>query len=102
MGITLYKGCRECLAMACCSQVCEPYKEKVKNKYKLIVEIDKVSLVEVETAIFRFLMYEDRIDGFAYLSRGSYGNDLAIEWKTKGKIIQQLTLNFIVERNYGN
>ena len=101
MQIYSYKGCNACLAVACCSQVCDPYKEKVKNKYKLVVDINKVSLVEMETTIVRFLMYEDRVDKFAYLSRGRYGNDLVIRLKTKGKIIQQLRLNFRIERNHG-
>ena len=50
-----YKGCHECLALACCSQVCVPYKRAIQKKYDLTIDIIKVSLTIAEDAVFLYL-----------------------------------------------
>lgn len=59
MRITSYKGCCECLTVACCSQVCAPYKRAVKKKYNLVIFIRKVSLDKTEKAVLAHLMLKD-------------------------------------------
>lgn len=93
MQMYSHKGCNACLAVACCSQVCDPYKKAVREKYNLVVKIDKISLAEMEVAIFRFLMYGHRVEGLAHLTRGSDGS-LIIRLKVTDTTVEQLRLNF--------
>jgi len=62
MRITSYKGCRDCLMLACCSQVCGPYKIAVYKKYTLRIMVRKVSLDEAERAVFEYLSMKDTYD----------------------------------------
>ncbi len=93
MQMYSHKGCNACLTVACCSQVCDPYKEAVREKYNLDVTIDKISLAEMEVTVFRFLMYDDRVEGLAYLARGSDGS-LIIRLKLTDTTVERLRLNF--------
>ena len=39
-----YEGCRSCLIRACCSSVCEEYKQYIRDKMHINIMIDRVSL----------------------------------------------------------
>lgn len=59
MKIYAYKGCNTCITVACCSQVCDPYKKEIKEKYKMIINASSISLDVMEHTIFRYLMWDD-------------------------------------------
>ena len=56
--MSVYEGCQKCLLVSCCSQICEPYKQAIKEQYDIIIESSNITLAEAENSIILYVMYD--------------------------------------------
>jgi len=76
MIIRTYKGCQECLMVACCSQVCKPYIQEVLEKYNITINT-KLSLDDAEKSIVEFGEYWENNITTVQICRDDHGELIA-------------------------